>query len=256
MQLHFDPASAVGYKSESQRARKLTEAWFEAQMYCVACGHAEVRAHPNNARANDFSCSACAAHVELKSASKPFGATVPDGAFLSMMDRLRKKGGGPHLALLHYCPQSLLVRDLLVIPAPLLTESMILPRKPLSATARRAGWQGCNIRIADVPDAGRVEVVTEGRVIEQSDVVARVRRATRVGGSLGARNWLVDTLRCVERLGAEFSLEEIYGFEHEFRARYPKNAHVREKLRQQLQKLRDAGFIVFLGGARYRRALA
>ena len=35
--------------------------------------------------------------------------------------------------------------------------------------------------------------------------------------------------------------------------RFPNNRHVREKLRQQLQRLRDLGLIEFLGGARYQR---
>ncbi len=35
--------------------------------------------------------------------------------------------------------------------------------------------------------------------------------------------------------------------------RYPNNQHVREKLRQQLQRLRDLGLIEFLGDAKYQR---
>lgn len=37
-------------------------------------------------------------------------------------------------------------------------------------------------------------------------------------------------------------------------ARYPANRHVRPKLRQQLQRLRDLGLIEFLGGGHYRRS--
>ena len=35
--------------------------------------------------------------------------------------------------------------------------------------------------------------------------------------------------------------------------RFPENRHVREKLRQQLQRLRDLGLVLFLGAGRYRR---
>ena len=35
-------------------------------------------------------------------------------------------------------------------------------------------------------------------------------------------------------------------------ARYPENRHVRAKLRQQLQLLRDVGIVEFMGGGRYR----
>ncbi|MGH7716799.1 MAG: DpnI domain-containing protein, partial [Vulcanimicrobiaceae bacterium] len=37
------------------------------------------------------------------------------------------------------------------IPGRLISEDRIVPRKPLSTTARRAGWQGCTIRIVDLP---------------------------------------------------------------------------------------------------------
>jgi hypothetical protein len=37
--------------------------------------------------------------------------------------------------------------------------------------------------------------------------------------------------------------------------RYPRNRHVREKLRQQLQRLRDLGLVEFLGQGRYRRTV-
>lgn len=39
-------------------------------------------------------------------------------------------------------------------------------------------------------------------------------------------------------------------------ARFPNNRHVREKLRQQLQRLRDLGLLEFLGEGRYRRQSA
>lgn len=34
---------------------------------------------------------------------------------------------------------------------------------------------------------------------------------------------------------------------------FPENRHVREKLRQQMQRLRDLGFVTFLGGGRYEK---
>jgi phosphatidylserine/phosphatidylglycerophosphate/cardiolipin synthase-like enzyme len=39
-------------------------------------------------------------------------------------------------------------------------------------------------------------------------------------------------------------------------ARYPQNKHVRPKIRQQLQRLRDLGLVEFLGGGRYRRLVS
>jgi hypothetical protein len=49
-----------------------------------------------------------------------------------------------------------------------------------------------------------------------------------------------------------FSLEDVYAFEEELRAAYPGNRHVRAKIRQKLQVLRDKGFLEFVGRGQYR----
>jgi len=43
----------------------------------------------------------------------------------------------------------------------------------------------------------------------------------------------------------EFSLKELYSFEPYFRMVYPENFHIKDKLRQVLQNLRDKGFLSF-----------
>jgi type II restriction enzyme len=44
----------------------------------------------------------------------------------------------------------------------------------------------------------------------------------------------------------------MYGFEARLAALYPGNINVRPKIRQQLQALRDRGWLEFLGRGRYR----
>ncbi len=61
-------------------------------------------------------------------------------------------------------------------------------------------------------------------------------------------------MHCIERLDkSEFSLKDIYAFEQELKNRYPKNNFVKDKIRQQLQKLRDKDYIEFKGNGKYRR---
>jgi len=45
----------------------------------------------------------------------------------------------------------------------------------------------------------------------------------------------------------EFTTRDIYDFEKEFRSHYPENRHVRPKVRQVLQQLRDLGLIKHVG---------
>jgi type II restriction enzyme len=60
-------------------------------------------------------------------------------------------------------------------------------------------------------------------------------------------------MRCVELIGkTEFALAEVYAFEARLHKIYPGNSHVREKIRQQLQVLRDNGFLEFSGRGKYR----
>ena len=51
------------------------------------------------------------------------------------------------------------VRDLLLIPSFMFSESAVIKRPPLAATARRAGWVGCNIALNRVPADARIWLV-------------------------------------------------------------------------------------------------
>lgn len=48
------------------------------------------------------------------------------------------------------------------------------------------------------------------------------------------------------RPGEIFSLTEVYDYVSEFSANHPDNAHVPDKLRQLLQRLRDEGSVEFV----------
>jgi type II restriction enzyme len=68
-----------------------------------------------------------------------------------------------------------------------------------------------------------------------------------------ARGWLIEVMKGVEAMGREsFTLADAYGFEERLAALYPGNHNVRPKIRQQLQVLRDQGWLEFLGRGRYR----
>lgn len=61
-------------------------------------------------------------------------------------------------------------------------------------------------------------------------------------------------MKSVEDIGRpEFTLDDVYASEPRLSALYPSNQNVRPKIRQQLQVLRDRGWLEFVGGGRYRR---
>jgi type II restriction enzyme len=68
-----------------------------------------------------------------------------------------------------------------------------------------------------------------------------------------AKGWLLDVMSCIEKIGIEeFSLNELYTFEKFLSKKYPDNMHIKDKIRQQLQVLRDKGYLEFVERGRYR----
>jgi len=60
-------------------------------------------------------------------------------------------------------------------------------------------------------------------------------------------------MKCVEALGRkEFELSDVYAFEDELRVLYPNNNHIKQKIRQQLQVLRNQGYLDFTSRGHYR----
>ena len=60
-------------------------------------------------------------------------------------------------------------------------------------------------------------------------------------------------MKCVETLGKrEFELDDVYAFEDRLSGIYPNNRHVKQKIRQQLQVLRDHGYLDFVSRGSYR----
>ena len=71
---------------------------------------------------------------------------------------------------------------------------------------------------------------------------------------IDSRGWLMDVLRCVERIpNDDFQLDEVYAFADELQRKHAGNNFVHDKIRQQLQYLRDKGFIQFLTSGNYRK---
>ena len=50
-----------------------------------------------------------------------------------------------------------------------------------------------------------------------------------------------------------FTLDEIYKFEQKLKIKYPNNNFIKDKIRQQLQLLRDKGIIEFVGRGNYKK---
>ena len=143
------------------------------------------------------------------------------------------------------------------IPKHFFVPEIVEKRKPLSSTAQRAGWVGCNILFNQIPKQGCIPIIQNGLPIDKRSVVEQVNKAQTIKiDDLSARGWLLDVLQCVNTIGnVVFSLSMVYGFESVLSGKHPNNHNIRAKIRQQLQLLRDMGVIAFEGNGIYRKLL-
>lgn len=241
------------YSSGSQNARVLTEAWVAQAMYCPNCGNPRLSQLPANRPVADFYCSQCNDEFELKSQRGKFGKKLANGAYATKIERLNSNSS-PNLVLMNYDAAANVVRDIFLVPKRFFVPSVVEKRKPLAATARRAGWIGSNILLEKIPEAGRIFCVRQSVIVPKEQVLENWKKTAFLdAASLDARGWLVEVMSCIDRLKSrQFSLQDVYNFEPHLSGLYPGNNNVRPKIRQQLQILRDGGYLEFLGNGFYR----
>jgi type II restriction enzyme len=160
----------------------------------------------------------------------------------------------PNLFLLHYLPHSWRAQNLILVPSFAFSTSALERRNPLGPRARRAGWVGCNILLGRIPLDARIPVVFGGVPSTAQKVRRQYARLRLLAGlSHEKRGWTLDVLNVVRQLGRrEFSLSDVYASKDALANLHPRNLHVRDKIRQQLQLLRDMRIVEFLGRGRYR----
>lgn len=254
MNLKLNPEIASAYHSAAQKTRVITEHWLERSVFCPNCGEPHLQKYPNNRPVADFRCDNCAEEFELRSRKAALGQKVVDGAYKSMINRLNVNNG-PNFFLLNYNRVRLTVENLLVIPKHFFVPAVIEKRKPLPPTARRAGWIGCNILLEGIPQSGRIHLVREGATVPKEHVLQTWKKTLflREEDKLSSKSWILDIMKCIDSLNRRhFTLEDMYRFETELKMLHPDNFHIKDKIRQQLQYLRDKGFVDFVSPGKYR----
>jgi type II restriction enzyme len=248
----YQEEAFLKYKSPSQRIRVMSEHWFDSQMYCPACPSKEIKRYPHNKPVLDFYCPDCGELFQLKSQSTAFSTRVVDGAYGPMIDSINTNNV-PNFFFLHYLKNDYSVADLLLVPRFFFSESIIEVRKPLSSSARRAGWTGCNILFSNLAEDGKIKVIEKGHVLHRNEVRKSWQRINFLKNTkTQTKGWINDVMWCINQLGKEeFSLKEMYTFEGRLKELHPDNNNVMPKIRQQLQFLRDKGYLKFLEKGKY-----
>ncbi|MEO5804019.1 MAG: DpnI domain-containing protein [Verrucomicrobiota bacterium] len=267
---------AAAYKSGSQRAKNVTEAWGADNFYCPNCSSPKLDWLKSNTHAHDYRCPSCEFLFQLKSQKSPLGQSVTDGAYGAMMKAIQADQT-PNFYFMHYDLATWSIRNLLLVPSFAFPTSAIIKRNPLAATARRAGWIGCNIALHRIPADARISLVKESNVVPAKEVREQFKRVKPLQEiSVAQRGWTLDVLTAVRELvtergsvtrstlanptrcdsqsraPGEFTNEDIYALAPHFEKLHPGNRHVKDKIRQQLQVLRDLGLLLHIGKGEWR----
>lgn len=254
MDIKFNTKLSESYSSFSQITRVLTENWVKENSYCPNCGKDKLSEYPNNQPVADFFCVACNEDFELKSKNGKLGKKINDGAFSAMIERINSVNN-PNFFFLTYNKRDWFVNDFLIIPKHFFQPEIIEKRKPLSSLARRAGWIGCNIDLQLIPDLGRIFLIKNSTVLNRDIVLKTWQKTVFLREKTAeAKGWTLDVLKCLDRIsGDNFSLDDVYKFEDELKQKHQNNNFVKDKIRQQLQILRDRNIIEFVGRGKYRK---
>lgn len=240
------------YKSPSKKIGFLTENWVDKQIYCPNCGELKIDKYEDSRPVADFFCSNCKEEYELKSKKDSMGSRVPDGAYGTMIERLNS-ANNPSFFFLNYNVRNYEVRNFIVIPKHFFTPEIIIKRN--QGIPNRPNYIMCSINLSLIPQSGKIFYIKDGKSENKENVLENWQRTLflREEKEINAIGWLLDIMMCVDKLGhRDFSLDEIYKFENELSRKHPDNRHIRDKIRQQLQILRDKGYLNFVSRGYYR----
>lgn len=255
MNFYLDANLGLNYKNSSQKIRVMSESWVAQNIFCPVCGNKHIYKLLNNAPVADFRCANCGESFELKSKKNKIGKKITDGAYSTMIERITSTSN-PDLFILQYS-KNLEVINFTLVPKFFFVPSIIERRKPLSVNARRAGWTGCNILFSNIPEQGKIEIIKNQKLDDIETIVRRYAKVKELQtNNIDNRGWLLDILFCVNSINSiDFTLQDMYKFTATLKSKHRCNNNIEAKIRQQLQILRDKGFIEFLGRGKYRKVL-
>ncbi|MFZ0389180.1 MAG: DpnI domain-containing protein [Calditrichia bacterium] len=254
MNLKFDLSVAEGYSSKSQIARVLTEKWVGTNVFCPSCGNQKLNDFANNSPVADFYCKDCKSEYELKSKKDSFSLKIVDGAFGTMIERINAENN-PNFFFLNYSNRDLMVKNFLVIPKHYFVDDIIEKRKPLGPNARRAGWIGCNILLQNIPESGKIFFIKDCKIKSTDEVLNSWKKTAFLSNQKKeSRGWTIEIMNILDKIpNNNFSLKDVYSFENELQRKFPNNNFIKDKIRQQLQVLRDKGLLEFKGQGNYKK---
>jgi type II restriction enzyme len=106
----------------------------------------------------------------------------------------------------------------------------------------------CDLNLSLIPPDGKIELISDGRIRPHAEARRKFLESVRFEDvPLAKRGWTALVLAAVREIRKkEFTLSDVYKFEQRMHKAFPQNSHIQPKIRQQLQELRDLGYLEFL----------
>ncbi len=251
MNTFLNPQIANRYKSNSHKIRVLSESWVDNEIFCPNCG-CNVDSYENNKPVADFYCPSCSEDYELKSEKRSMGKKVVDGAYKTMIERLQS-ANNPNFFFLNYDARNYEVLNFAVIPKHFFVPEIIIKRN--KGLKNRPNYIMCSIDLTLIPQSGKIFYIKNKRVEPKETVLEKWDKTLflRESEKTGLKGWILDIMNCIDKLGKDkFTLDEMYSFENLLSQKYSSNKHIKDKIRQQLQFLRDKNYLKFISKGRYQ----
>lgn len=136
-------------KKWKNKSRIIGEAMEECAITipCPLCQSHSLMKYEANQKSKDVHCTHCLAQIQIKASKftkkKQTVLTLLGAEYNTTRSSIQEND--VHYLVFLYTDKNT-IQDILFINRDNITDACIIPRKPLSATAKRAGWQGCVLR--------------------------------------------------------------------------------------------------------------
>lgn len=157
------------YKSQPKKIGFLTEDWVDKQIYCPNCGELKIDKFENGRSVADFFCSHCKEEYELKSKKDSMGNRILDGAYGTMVERLKSENN-PSFFFLNYNLKNYEVQNFVVIPKHFFTPEIIIRRN--QGIPNRPNYIMCSINLSLIPQRGKIFYIKDKKIEAKENVVA------------------------------------------------------------------------------------
>jgi len=139
------------WKSESRIVGEALENYIKDNINCPRCNENNFEKCKTNEKSKDLICIGCNQNIQVKGKS----ATQKQVNMIKNINKFKTIGGEysttlknmdqqiDYLIILYEKPYKII--NILYIKYENINLSCIIPRKPLSINAKRAGWQGCSL---------------------------------------------------------------------------------------------------------------